>query len=121
MKLEALEFADDLISAMAKGPKALASMTGYRQMAYVSTIDGSVQPYSLYVPATYSPKKNYGLIAALHGYTGNDYEGGAHLAALGLADWLALALLPVLAALIAMVAARFAVLRALARMPSAAR
>lgn len=41
--------------------------------------------------------------------------------ALGLADWLALALLPVLAALIAMVAARFAVLRALARMPSAAR
>lgn len=58
------------------------ALTGYRQWAYRTRIDKTLQPYSLYVPPAYDPDKKYGLIVQLHGYSGNDYDGGLHLAKL---------------------------------------
>lgn len=46
---------------------------GLHQWAYTSSIDDALQPYTLYVPDTYDPSQSYGLIVALHGYTGTDY------------------------------------------------
>lgn len=62
------------------------ALTGYRQWAYRSEIDKSLQPFSLYIPSDYNPEKKYGLIVQLHGYSGNDYEGGIHLADLAPSD-----------------------------------
>lgn len=78
----AVTFINDIVLAMKEGPQALSSMTGYRQMAYISDIDGSIQPYCLYLPNGYSPDKTYSLIVAAHGYSNDDYQGGSHLAAL---------------------------------------
>lgn len=78
----AVSFINDIIFAMKEGPQALSTMTGYRQMAYISDIDGSIQPYCLYLPNGYSPDKTYSLIVAAHGYSVDDYNGGTHLAAL---------------------------------------
>ena len=41
--------------------------TGYFTTSYVSSVDDSVQPFALWVPRTYSPRKKYPLIVALHG------------------------------------------------------
>lgn len=78
----AVSFINDILRAMEEGPAALSSMTGYRQMAYLSNIDDSIQPYCLYLPAGYSPEKTYSLIVAIHGYSVDDYSGGKHLAEL---------------------------------------
>lgn len=81
-QIMAVSFVNDILEAMKEGPLALSCMTGYRQMAYLSDIDDSIQPYSLYLPANYSPDRTYSLIVAAHGYTGDDYGGGNHLASL---------------------------------------
>ena len=81
-QIMAVSFINDIFGAMKEGPLALSAMTGYRQMAYRSDIDDSIQPYSLYLPANYSPDRKYSLIVAAHGYSGDDYDGGNHLAAL---------------------------------------
>lgn len=41
---------------------------GFQQRAYVSEIDGASQPYLLYVPSAYDPKKQWPLLLFLHGY-----------------------------------------------------
>ena len=56
-KIRAVAFVDKTIAAVKKSPAAVKSITGYRQMAYRSDIDGSLQPYSLYVPEGYSREK----------------------------------------------------------------
>jgi len=63
-------------------------LTGYRQWAYRSEIDKTLQPFSLYIPQNYNPEKKYSLVVQLHGYSGNDYEGGVHLANLAPSDML---------------------------------
>ena len=50
---------------------------GLHPWAYRSAIDDALQPFTLYVPADYDATKQYGLIVALHGYTGNDYDAAA--------------------------------------------
>ena len=81
-------FINDILEAMREGSQALSSLTGYRQMAYRSDIDDSIQPYSLYLPADYSPDKTYSLIVVAHGYSGNDYDGGNHIASLKPEDFI---------------------------------
>ncbi len=78
----AVTFVNDILNAMKKRPQALSHLTGYRQMAYQSDIDGSLQPYSLYLPESYSPDKAYSLVVMLHGYNENDYDYGTILASL---------------------------------------
>ncbi len=81
-KMMAVSFINDILEAMKESPQALSSMTGYRQMAYRSIVDNSIQPYSLYLPKSYSPDKTYSLIVVAHGYSGDDYGEGSHLTAL---------------------------------------
>ena len=53
---------------------------GVHHWAYRSQIDDSFQPYSLYVPQNYDSNKAYGLIVALHWYTGDDLSSISTLA-----------------------------------------
>jgi len=46
--------------------------TGWRQSACISPIDGSAQPFSLWVPPDYNAQKSYPLLISLHGHGGND-------------------------------------------------
>ncbi|HUW82084.1 MAG TPA: prolyl oligopeptidase family serine peptidase [Phycisphaerae bacterium] len=48
--------------------------TPWREQAYVSQVDGSAQPYSLYVPDDYDERRAYPLIVYLHG-SGNPHYG----------------------------------------------
>ncbi len=55
-------------------------LRGLHRYAYRSALDGSVQPYSLYVPEGYDPGRRYGLVVALHGAQGNDWDMAASIA-----------------------------------------
>jgi len=44
-----------------------APRTGYFITSYVSALDDSEQPFALWVPRAYSPRKKYPLLVALHG------------------------------------------------------
>ncbi len=88
LKINAVGFIKDILDAANSDKNGYEALTGYRQWAYRSQIDNSLQPYSLYVPQSYDPNKQYGLIVCLHGYSGNDYDGALHLAELAPADML---------------------------------
>lgn len=67
---------------LADGVNETTEFTGLRQWAYRSVLDGSDQPYSLYLPDTFDPGKTYPLIITLHGYTGNDFDQASSIASL---------------------------------------
>ncbi|MBL9171080.1 MAG: hypothetical protein JNN07_25330 [Verrucomicrobiales bacterium] len=46
--------------------------TGYLHRTYSSPIDDSAQPFALWVPPSYSARKQYPLIVALHGMDGDE-------------------------------------------------
>jgi pimeloyl-ACP methyl ester carboxylesterase len=56
-----------------KQPWPNASLRGIRQWAYRSAIDGSCQPYTVYLPDDYNPVNRYKLLVCLHGFSGDDY------------------------------------------------
>lgn len=87
-KILAVGFIKDILDVANSSGGEYQTLTGYRQWAYRSQIDKTLQPYSLYVPKDFDPSKKYGLIVQLHGYSGNDYDGGLHLAALAPSDLL---------------------------------
>jgi hypothetical protein len=64
---------------------------GLWRYAFTSALDGSVQPYSLYLPAGYRKDGHYGLAVYLHGATGNDAAAAASVAAAEPEDMLVLA------------------------------
>ena len=78
--VRAVEMIRSLGQAVLDGSYVPGSIRGYNQWAYYSPVDGTIQPYSLYVPHSYDPEKKYSLIVALHGMTGNDYDAGLNLA-----------------------------------------
>ena len=54
----------------------LRAQTGPRVLTVVSTVDGSEQPYALYLPKSFDPKsfdprKEYGLLVSLHSEESN--------------------------------------------------
>ena len=52
---------------LSQGKDPFATRTGPFVKAYVSRVDGSLQPYALYVPRSYDPAKSYPLVIGLHG------------------------------------------------------
>jgi predicted esterase len=64
---------------------------GLARYAYRSVLDGSLQPYTLYVPGPYEPRRRYGLVVALHGAGGDDFDMASRLASARPADMLVLA------------------------------
>ncbi|MEI9973493.1 MAG: alpha/beta hydrolase-fold protein [Ignavibacteriota bacterium] len=50
---------------------ALYSQTGPRVLTFLSTADGSEQPYALYLPKSYDAPKEYGLLISLHSEDSN--------------------------------------------------
>lgn len=69
----------------------VGQLTGLRQWAYRSDIDGSLQPYCVYLPHGYDSSDKYGLIITLHGYTSNDYDAASSLAAQAPGDFIVVA------------------------------
>jgi len=49
----------------------LHAQTGPRVLTVVSTVDGSQQPYALYIPRSMDPPKEYGLLISLHSEDSN--------------------------------------------------
>ena len=45
---------------------ALHAQTGPNVLTVVSSIDGSRQPYAIYIPRSFEPPKEYGLLVSLH-------------------------------------------------------
>jgi pimeloyl-ACP methyl ester carboxylesterase len=50
---------------------ALRAQTGPHVWNVVSTVDGSQQPYALYIPRSFDPPKEYGLLISLHSEDSN--------------------------------------------------
>ena len=78
--IRAIQTIQEIAAALNKGPWKPDLFKGQRQWAYRSPIDGSLQPYTVYLPAGYDPAKKYPLIVALHGYTDNDWNTAHNLA-----------------------------------------
>jgi predicted esterase len=49
----------------------LRAQTGPRVLTVISTLDGSEQPYALYLPRSFDPPKEYGLLVSLHSEDSN--------------------------------------------------
>lgn len=64
----ASELAEDLLA----GKNSLSTRTGNLRLAYLSSVDQTYQPYRVYVPKDYKPGREYPLIVALHGATGDE-------------------------------------------------
>ncbi len=72
MELEQLE---RQLAATEVGRDPFAHATGTLRRAYRSAFDGSLQPYSLRVPANLDPGKRYPMVVSLHG-SGQDDRAG---------------------------------------------
>ncbi|HJL26083.1 MAG TPA: PHB depolymerase family esterase, partial [Polyangiaceae bacterium LLY-WYZ-15_(1-7)] len=57
--------------AFARGGHPFEAPRGYTRMAHVSVLDGSAQPYELFVPPAYRGRRAWPLVITLHGYKGN--------------------------------------------------
>ena len=66
--LRSLKRIGDDIKALAAGRNPYHQKRGNSLRSYLSEIDGSLQPYSLSVPANYDSSRSYPLIILLHGH-----------------------------------------------------
>ena len=57
---------------MEAGRDPFARRSGDRRRAYLSNVDNTLQPYRVYVPASYEPDRPTALVIALHGMGGGD-------------------------------------------------
>jgi acetyl esterase/lipase len=60
---EAAHYAETL----SQGKDPFATRTGPFLKAYISPVDGSLQPYAVYVPPAFDPGRSYPLVISLHG------------------------------------------------------
>jgi poly(3-hydroxybutyrate) depolymerase len=59
------------VAALLLAVAALRAQTGPRILTVASTVDGSEQPYALYLPRSFDPQKIYGLLVSLHSEDSN--------------------------------------------------
>ena len=62
---------DQYLEQLQKGRDPFKNKTGVYRRAYVSKIDSSLRPYSIYIPENYSKDREYPLLIYLHG-SGDD-------------------------------------------------
>ncbi|HKV42410.1 MAG TPA: prolyl oligopeptidase family serine peptidase [Blastocatellia bacterium] len=67
-----LKQAANELTAVESGSDPYSSRRGDFRRAYLSAVDKSIQPYRIYVPASYDGSKPYPLIIALHGMGGDE-------------------------------------------------
>ncbi len=67
-----LALAEALAGGLLAGRDPLAERTGDLHLAYRSELDGTLQPFRVFVPKDYTPSKKYPLVIALHGATGSE-------------------------------------------------
>ena len=63
----AVKAAEEAVAALDR-PVSKTRRTGFQERAYISEIDGSPQPFFLYVPKGYDPERPWPLLVFLHGY-----------------------------------------------------
>ena len=64
--------ANTLLDEAAKGRDPFANKTGDLKKAYLSAVDQTLQPYRLFIPTSYDPKKPAPLVITLHGMGGDE-------------------------------------------------
>jgi Dipeptidyl aminopeptidases/acylaminoacyl-peptidases len=70
----AITDADTLLSEAEHGRDVLAAQTGILRRAFRSGVDGTLQPYTVRVPAHFIPGRKYPLIVFLHGSGEDDHD-----------------------------------------------
>jgi len=65
---EALRNTERAVAGLGRAHEGDAPRRGFQERAYISAVDGSAEPYFLYVPTSYDEKVSYPLIVFLHGY-----------------------------------------------------
>ncbi|HLG13207.1 MAG TPA: prolyl oligopeptidase family serine peptidase [Blastocatellia bacterium] len=69
---EELKETTAMLDALEAGRDPLAAKRGDFRKAYTSKADNTLQPYRIFVPASYDRSKRYPLIIALHGMGGDE-------------------------------------------------
>lgn len=67
-----LPLAEQFVAALEAGKDPLTGRTGDLRLAHRSGVDNTLQPFRVYLPTKYDPKKPMPLIVALHGATGDE-------------------------------------------------
>ncbi len=60
-----------LVRELDRGRDPFGAPRGYVRMAHVSRLDGTAQPYELFVPPAYRGRRDWPLVITLHGFKGN--------------------------------------------------
>ena len=67
-----LKLATQLVEGLTRGGDPLRALTGDMHLAYRSALDNTLQPFRVFVPQGYDPARQYPLVVALHGATGDE-------------------------------------------------
>ena len=65
---KSLAEAEKAIASLERGERRVEPGVGFQERAYIAPMDGSPEPYLLYVPTNYDPKRTWPLLIFLHGY-----------------------------------------------------
>ena len=66
------QFVEEMMATLERGEDPFSNRTGDMHLAFRSPADGSFQPFRLIVPDGFDRQKQYPLVVALHGASGNE-------------------------------------------------
>lgn len=69
---EDVDFGESLVAELEQGKDPLAARSGDLRLAHRSGIDGTLQPFRVFVPPGFDRDKEYPLVVALHGASGDE-------------------------------------------------
>lgn len=64
--------AEEILDAVSAGRNPFAGKQGDSRRAYLSKVDGTLQPYRLFIPSSYDGSKPAPMVVALHGMGGDE-------------------------------------------------